>query len=54
MIPYAISIKYMIAGYIVMLAILGAYLASLILRWRSLKRDLHLLENMNDEEEATK
>ena len=54
MIPYATSIKFMIAGYTVMLATLGAYLASLILRWRRLKRDLHFLENMKNEHGESK
>ncbi len=41
-----ISIKYMIAGYIVALIVTGGYLASLIARWRNLKRSLHDLEEM--------
>lgn len=39
-----ISIKYMFTGYVVILAVLAAYLVSLFLRWRDLKRTLHSLE----------
>lgn len=49
MIPYAISIKFMIAGYTVILVILAVYLASLFLRWRRLKRDLRMLEGFKKE-----
>lgn len=54
MIPYATSMKFMIAGYIAILATLGAYLVSLILRWRRLKRDLHFLKNMMNEQGGEK
>jgi hypothetical protein len=40
MIEYAISIKYMLAGYTVILTVLAIYIASLFIRWRTLKRDL--------------
>ena len=43
MIPYAISIKYMLAGYIVILSVLAIYLVSLIIRWKNLKRDQQTL-----------
>ena len=46
MIPYATSIKYMIAGYTVIFIILAVYLISLILRWRRLKRDLQTLQSL--------
>ena len=39
-----ISIKYMITGYVVILAVLAVYVVSLFSRWRNLKRTLHLLE----------
>ncbi|MGD0611998.1 MAG: hypothetical protein ABSB41_10825 [Anaerolineales bacterium] len=41
-----ISIKYMISGYVVILAVLAAYLVSLIMRWRNLKRTLRSLEEI--------
>ncbi len=47
MIPYATSIRFMIAGYTVIFLILAVYLISLILRWRRLKRDLQMLQNLN-------
>ncbi len=50
MIPYAISIKYMIAGYAVIFVVLAVYLASLFLRWRNLKRDLQSLEETGKKE----
>jgi CcmD family protein len=46
MIPYAVSIKYMIAGYAVIFLVLTAYLVSLIVRWQRLKRDLQTLEDL--------
>ncbi len=46
MIAYAISIKYMVAGYIVVFIVLAAYLISLFIRWQSLKRDLQTFENL--------
>jgi hypothetical protein len=40
MIAYAVSIKYMLAGYTVMLTVLAIYIVSLFLRWHNLKREL--------------
>ena len=45
MIPYEISIKYMIAGYSIILIVLAVYLASYIVRWKNLKRDLKNLQD---------
>lgn len=45
MIPYDVSIKYMIAGYAVIIIILAIYVASLLARWRNLKRDLKVLQD---------
>jgi CcmD family protein len=50
MIDYAISIKYMIAGYAAIFIILAIYLVSLFLRWQRLKRDLHMLESLEKQE----
>ncbi len=46
MIPYDVSIKYMTAGYAVILLVLAIYLVSLVVRWQSLKRDLQTLEEL--------
>lgn len=43
MLEYAISIKYMLAGYAVILTVLALYLVSLFIRWRNLKRDFQIL-----------
>ena len=41
-----ISIKYMLAGYAVVLVMIPAYIASLIVRWRTQKRLLHDLDDV--------
>ena len=46
MIPYDVSIKYMYAGYAIILFVLAVYLVSLFVRWRNLKRDLQMLEEL--------
>jgi hypothetical protein len=46
MIEYATSIKYMLAGYTVILTVLALYLISLFIRWRNLKRDLQTLKEI--------
>lgn len=38
--------NYMIAGYAVALIVLAIYLVSLIVRWRNLRQELELLEEM--------
>jgi hypothetical protein len=47
MIEYAISIKYMLAGYAVILTVLALYIVSLFIRWRNLKRDLQTLKEIH-------
>jgi CcmD family protein len=47
MLDSAISIKYMLAGYTVVLVLLPAYLASLVLRRRALKRKLEDLDDLS-------
>ena len=42
-----VSVKYMVAGYAVVLVILPVYLASLVLRWRTLKRKLQDLDKIS-------
>jgi hypothetical protein len=46
MLEYSISIKYMLAGYTVFLAMPAIYLISLIIRLRNLKRDLQTLKEI--------
>ena len=46
MIPYAVSIKYMLAGFTAIFLVLVIYLISLFVRWRRLKRDLQTLEEL--------
>jgi hypothetical protein len=46
MISYDISIKYMLTGYAVIFIVLTIYLVSLFVRWQRLKRDLHILKNL--------
>jgi hypothetical protein len=48
MLDPTISIKYMLAGYAVVLVIIPAYLASLFLRWRAQKRILRDLDDMKE------
>ena len=50
MVPYAISIKYMIAGYIAIFVIFATYLLSLFARWRRLKHDMQMLKNLEKEQ----
>ncbi len=46
MLDYAVSMKYMLAGYVVILSILAIYLVSLVIRWRNLKRDMEVLKEL--------
>ena len=47
MIPYSVSIKYLTAGYTTILIVLAAYLVSLFLRWRRLKREMKVLKELD-------
>lgn len=40
---------YMIVGYLIAFAVMGMYVASLIIRWRNLNQDQQLLEQMEKE-----
>ena len=40
------TLTYMIAGYAVIFGIMLVYLASLIIRWRNLRQDEELLEQL--------
>jgi hypothetical protein len=46
MIPYDVSIKYMAAGYSVILLVLATYLISLVVRWKNLNRDMKALQEI--------
>jgi len=55
MIPFATSIKFMIGGHSAIFLMLAVYLVTLVLRWRRMKRDMQMLENIkNDPGEANK
>lgn len=43
MLDYAVSIKYMLAGYGIIFLVLSGYLISLYVRWKNLTRDYQTL-----------
>jgi hypothetical protein len=43
---------YMVAGYVIAFLVMGLYLASIWLRNRNLKRDLSMLEEMEEAEQV--
>ena len=49
MIEYAISIKYMTLGYSAILGILIIYLVSLMVKWKRLKAEEHLLQSSENQ-----
>jgi hypothetical protein len=46
------TMNYMIAGFVVIFGVMAIYLASLVIRRRSLKQDLETLEDFSDHQEA--
>ncbi len=46
------TFNYMVLGYGVIFAVMGLFIASLVVRFRNLGRDLELLDNNDDIEEA--
>lgn len=48
MLEYAVSIKYMLAGYAVIFTVLALYLISLFIRWHNLKRDFQTLKEIQE------
>ncbi len=44
------TLNYMIAGYAVFFSVLIVYLVSLVVRWRNLRQDENLLEQIKDEQ----
>ncbi len=41
--------SYMIGGYAVFFVVMAIYFVSLVIRWRNLNQDLHLLEDLKKE-----
>jgi membrane-bound ClpP family serine protease len=50
--PPAETFDYMVLGFAVILGSMGLFLVSLVVRYRNLKRDLDLLEEMEAKESA--
>jgi len=48
--PAADTFNYMIAGFTVIFGVMGAYLLSLGLRWRALKREQDMLEEVSNKD----
>ncbi|MEW6178681.1 MAG: hypothetical protein AB1522_02020 [Chloroflexota bacterium] len=48
------TVSYFIAGYGVIFGVMIFYLASLIIRWRNLRQDEALLEELDQKESNTK
>ncbi len=46
------TFKYMVLGYGVIFATMGLFIASIVVRFRNLGRDLESLDNKDDIEEA--
>ena len=44
------TINYMIAGYSVIFGVIFVYLTSLILRWRNLRQDEQMLNELEDKD----
>jgi hypothetical protein len=43
------TLNYMIAGYAVIFTVMIIYLASLVIRWRNLRQDKEMLEQVEEE-----
>ncbi|HEY46462.1 MAG TPA: hypothetical protein G4O14_06730 [Anaerolineae bacterium] len=50
--PPAETLDYMVLGFTVILGSMALFIVSLVVRYRNLKRDLDLLEEMESEESA--
>lgn len=48
------TVSYFIAGYVVIFGVMIVYLASLIIRWRNLKQDEALLNELDQKESFRK
>jgi hypothetical protein len=49
MIPYAVSIKYMLVGYTAIFLVMAIYMVSLFVRWRRFKRDLQTFKELENQ-----
>jgi hypothetical protein len=54
MLDYAVSIKYMLSGYIVILTVIAIYLISLVARWKNLERDYTFLTDLQKKDAGDK
>lgn len=45
------TFNYMVLGFGVIFAIIGIFIASLLIRFRHLKRDLELMDNIDEKEQ---
>jgi hypothetical protein len=45
------TVNYFIAGYVVFFTVMALYLASLVIRYRNLKQDLEVLQEMEQDDE---
>jgi hypothetical protein len=50
MLDVAISIKYMLAGYVLIFSVLAIYIISLFIRWRGLMRDQRTIKEFQKKE----
>ena len=41
------TVRYLVAGYAVIFGLMGLFLFSLVSRWRNLKKDLALLDELD-------
>ncbi len=46
------TLNYMIAGYAVFFTIMIIYLVSLVVRWRNLRQDQEMLEQVDEDKKA--
>jgi hypothetical protein len=46
------TVSYMVAGYVVIFGAMLLYLVSLIVRWRNLKQDRAMLEDLSKEDRS--
>lgn len=44
------TLSYMIAGYVVIFGVMIVYLASLVVRWRNLRQDEEMLEEVEEQQ----
>ena len=47
MLDYTTSLNYMLTGYAIILVVLAAFITSLIVRWKRMKKTLEYLKEMD-------